>query len=206
MITTRTSDQPRKPPKTRKCRICRQEYRPWSSTQRVCSPDCAVNLAVLERNKRELTEKRATKKELKAQKKADKERLIEIQRPQYFLKKTERVVNAYCRERDREQPCISCGTYDAATWHAGHWIPVGRSSFLRYDPANIHKQCDACNVFKAGNSTEYEKRLPARIGQAEFDRIKYAPREKKWSREELAAIETDFRAKLRELKVKNEES
>ena len=112
----------------------------------------------------------------------------------------EKAVNAFVRERDRDQPCISCGTNDAAEWHAGHWKSVGANSALRFDPANIHRQCDQCNVFKGGNANEYEIRLPARIGQAEVDRLKHAPRVRKWTREECQAIEQEFKSKLKELR------
>lgn len=202
---SRTSDQPRKAPKVkaRKCRICRQQFMPWRSTQPTCDEhSCQHAYAMQALAKKQAKDAAAERKIKAATKKADRERLIELQRPQYFLKKTEKAVNALVRERDREQSCISCGTHDAAEWHAGHFIPVGRSSFLRYDLANIHKQCDACNVFGAGKATEYERRLIGRIGQAEVDRLKSAPRLKVWSREELAKIEADAKAALRELKGK----
>lgn len=174
--------------------VCGGKFVPTKQMQPTCGVfECQV--AYAESVAQKSAEKRR-KQAAKEERKATKARKDELKPLQHFLKRTERAVNAYCRERDAEEGCISCGTHDAIEWHAGHFIPVGRSSFLRYDPANIHKQCDHCNIFKGGNATEYEKRLPARIGLAEVDRLKTAPRLRTWTREELLAIETEFKAML----------
>lgn len=172
--------------KQKKCRYCKTLFTPTMPMQIVCGIECAKAIA---KSKRE-----------KVEKANDRQRKEELQPIQYWLKRAEKAVNAFVRERDREQPCISCGTNDAAEWHAGHWKSVGANSALRFDPANIHRQCDQCNVFKGGNANEYEIRLPARIGQAEVDRLKHAPRVRKWTREECQAIEQEFKAKLKELR------
>lgn len=172
--------------KQKKCRYCKTLFTPTMPMQIVCGIECAKAIA--------------KKKREKVEKANDRQRKEELKPLQYWLKRTEKAVNAFVRERDREQPCISCGTNDAAEWHAGHWKSVGANSALRFDPANIHRQCDQCNVFKGGNANEYEIRLPARIGQAEVDRLKHAPRLRKWTREECQAIENEFKAKLKELR------
>ena len=172
--------------KQKKCRHCKTLFTPILPMQVVCGIECAKAVA---RKKRE-----------KVEKANDRQRKEELQPIQYWLKRAEKAVNAFVRERDREQPCISCGTNDASEWHAGHWKSVGANSALRYDLSNIHRQCDQCNVFKGGNATEYEIRLPARIGQAEVDRLKHAPRLRKWTREECQAIEQEFKLKLKELR------
>ena len=172
--------------KQKKCRYCKTLFTPVLPMQVVCGIECAKAIA--------------KKKREKVEKANDRQRKEELQPIQYWLKRAEKAVNAFVRERDREQPCISCGTNDASEWHAGHWKSVGANSALRYDLSNIHRQCDQCNVFKGGNATEYEIRLPARIGQAEVDRLKHAPRLRKWTREECQAIEQEFKLKLKELR------
>lgn len=179
--------------KQKKCRNCKQLFTPARPLQTVCSPSCAQQLI----NSRKAKEQA---KQDKIERQLIRERKLELKKPQYWLKRAEKAVNAFIRERDRDQPCISCGTYDASEWHAGHWVSVGASSALRYDPANIHKQCHQCNWFEGGKSTDYEARLPARIGHAEFERVKYAKRERKWTREECQQIEAHYRAKLKEMK------
>ncbi len=176
------------------CKYCKQPFVPERPGAIVCSVPCAIGLAEKKREKAVLEGVREMQRQVKARREA-------IQPLQYWLKRAERAVNAYVRERDREQPCISCGTFDAETWHAGHWISVGASSALRYDLANINRQCRQCNWFEGGRSADYEARLPAKIGQAEVDRLKHAKRERKWTREECQQIEAEFKAKTKELKV-----
>lgn len=191
--------------KPRKCRICRQEYMPQRPMQVTCGQyECQVSygVAVAEKSKakREAKAKKEMAEQRKAERKATKERRKELAPLQHFKKAAEKAVNAFVRERDAEQPCISCGTNDALEWHAGHFIPVGRSSFLRYTPANIAKQCSACNVFGAGKATEFEVGLVARIGRSAVDQLKSSPRLRAWTREELEAIEAEFKTKLKELR------
>ena len=177
----------------KKCRICHSQFVARFPMQATCENfECKVAYG-------EQVAAKAKRKREKVERANDRQRLQELKPIQYWLKRTERAVNAVVRERDSEQPCISCGTYDAAEWHAGHWKSVGANSALRFDYSNIHKQCDHCNVFKAGNATEYELRLPARIGVDEYMRLKHAPRIRKWTREECQAIEADAKLKLKAL-------
>jgi hypothetical protein len=177
--------------KTTKCKQCRQPFIKFRMEQKTClNPECLVKQGRIEAAKRQARADRQQKHETRA-------RLMELKPLQYWLKRAEKAVNAFIRARDKDQPCISCGTHDASEWHAGHWISVGASSALRYDPANIHKQCHQCNWFEGGNASDYSSRLPARIGQAEFERVKHAKRDRKWTREDCMAIEAEFKAKLK---------
>lgn len=186
--------------KPKKCRNrwCKQEFVPDRPLQTVCSPKCAQDL--IEQRKVKEDAKRA--KETRAQ---IMERKLAVKPLQYWLKRAQKAVNSYCSARDLKAGygCITCGTRDAVAWTAGHWISVGASSATRFDPANIHLQCHQDNFFKGGLAQEYEARLPARIGQAEVDRLKNAKRERKWTREECQAIESEFKAKLKEIQHGN---
>lgn len=184
-----------KPPKPRKCRCgCGAMFIPTRPLQTVADPSCALKLII----KRKALSQRKKDKVERQQIKARKEALKPLQ---YWLKRAQKAVNDYCRARDLKAGygCITCGTHDAEEWHAGHWISVGASSATRFDPANIHLQCRQDNYFGGGMAQEYEARLPARIGQAEVDRLKNAKRERKWTREECQAIEAEYKSKLKEL-------
>jgi len=185
-------------PKLRKCKAkgCHVRFVPAKPWIAFCSDDCGLTLALAALEKIKAQKAKAERKELAARKMAIKPR-------QYWLKRAEKAVNEYCRERDLKAGygCITCGTNDAEQWHAGHWISVGASSGTRYDPANIHLQCRQCNVFGGGRAQEYEARLPARIGQDEVDRLKYAKKERSWTREECQTIESEYKAKLKSLKA-----
>lgn len=180
--------------KPKKCRNrwCRREFIPARPLQTVCGPRCAQDL--IEQRKAKEDAKRA--KETRAQ---IRERRLAAKPLKYWLKRAERAFNAWVLVRDKEQPCISCGRFEAQAFHAGHHISVGASSALRFDPMNVHKQCNQCNIHFAGNQGEYAVRLPARIGLVEVDRLKNAKRERKWTREECQQIEQKYKAKLKAL-------
>ena len=185
-----------KPPRARKCRNreCRATFTPTRPLQTVCGPICALSLIEQRKAKQQARADREQKAETRA-------RLLELKPLQYWLKRAQDAKNAQRRAEDLKAGygCITCGTHDAEEWHAGHWISVGASSALRFDPANIHLQCRQCNYFGGGKAQEYEARLPARIGQAEVDRLKNARRERKWTRSECQAIEVEAKSKLKEL-------
>jgi len=180
---------------TRRCKICKEKYEPIRPLQVACGFLCAMVLVTRQREKKAAAD---AKVRAKQQRESDKERRDALRKPQYFLKRAEHAVNAWCRWRDRFEPCISCGTNDAEEWHAGHLIPVGASSFSRFDPLNINKQCRQCNYFGAGRATDYEVRLRAKIGNEAVERLKNAPRLRIWTREELQAIEKDFKQRLKD--------
>lgn len=84
------------------------------------------------------------------------------QAPKFKRNLEQERVNKLVRERDFGKPCISCGKM--RTLEAGHFIPISKSTKLRYDLRNIHGQCAECNRFKYGNYVEYRKGLIARYG------------------------------------------
>lgn len=180
--------------KLSKCKACPQMYVKRSMTHKACSVECSLVLVEKDKERNRKREEARVRKEHREQK-------IALKPLQYWLKRAQKAVNDFVRARDLAAGygCITCDTHDAEEWHAGHWISVGASSALRFDPANVHLQCRQDNFFGGGMAQEYEARLPARIGQAEVDRLKYAPRNHKWTREECQVIEAEFKAKLKAL-------
>ena len=180
-----------------RCPHCRQTYERLRMGQKSCE---AIPCAIASGQARKVRE---AQKAAKAERKAIRDRKEALRPLQYWLKRAQKAVNDVRRAEDLAAGygCITCGTHDAEEWHAGHWISVGASSALRFDPKNIHLQCRQCNYFGGGRAQDYQANLPARIGQAEVDRLKNARREKKWTREECQQIEAEYRAKLRKLSV-----
>lgn len=170
-------------------------------SQVVCSPLCAIEHS---KQLREKQNKSAARIEKKARQTARREmmaRLDELKPLQHWLKAAEKPFNKWIREvRDVADPCISCGTWDSPEWHAGHFIP-GTAHYTRFDEANVNKQCQKCNTHLSANLTNYEVRLEAKIGRVEVDRLKNSPRVRKFTREELQAIKTDYTARLKTGKV-----
>lgn len=182
--------------KPRRCRnkSCGGGFIPTRPLQVVCGPICAIAVANLKRLKEQKSYGKEERLKIRARK-------LELKPLQYWLRQAQKAVNDYVRRRDLKagHGCITCGTFDAEEWHAGHWISVGASSSLRFDLANIHLQCRQCNYFGAGKAQEYEARLPARIGQLEVERLKFAPRDYKWSRDECQGITKKYKKLAKEI-------
>lgn len=172
------------------CKVCREKFTPARPLQTTCSIPCALEWGTKAAEKKALKEAAAEKKALALRKKALKTR-------SEWVKDAQAAVNAWVRWRDRDQPCISCGTSSANAWHAGHYYSTAARPDLRFDPANIHRQCAQCNLFLSGNLIQYRMNLPARIGQAELDRLEGPPTAKRATVEVLQAITEDFKARLK---------
>jgi len=78
------------------------------------------------------------------------------------------VVNAYIRHRDSKDgffTCISCQrTLEVSKMQAGHYIPVSKSQFLRFNEENIHGECIGCNAFSEYHLIPYRRNLIEKIG------------------------------------------
>jgi len=137
----------------------------------------------------------------KADRKAHQEQRRKLKRRQDVMKEAQAAFNAYVRKRDENLPCISCERPASwpGQWHASHYRPAGKCAELRFDESNVHKACAECNAHKSGNLIEYRKGLVMRIGEDEVQRLEQTYEPRRWSKEELEAIKTEYRRKLREL-------
>lgn len=110
-----------------------------------------------------------------------------------LLEKTQKVFNAYIRERDKELGCISC---EGEVEQAGHYHSQGHHSALRFDPINTNGQCRRCNMFLHGNLIKYRQGLVERYGEQkvlELEDSANRNRLKKWTREELEEIINQYK-------------
>lgn len=190
----------------RKCAICRAWFMPKAPYERWCCPEHGAQLAIKLREKErqraiQAAERRQKKKELESRKKHQ-ERKRAIQPLSYFIKKAQQSFNEYIRERDKDQPCISCGRYHSGQWHAGHYRTTGANPELRFDEGNCHRQCQPCNNHLSGNIENYTPNLIAKIGQERFDALMSHHEPRKWTREELEEIAATYRRKTKELREK----
>jgi len=154
--------------------------------QRASSIECAIRIAKAKREKEERRERR--------------KRRLEVKPLSWWKAKAQSAVNAYVRERDKEDVCISCGRWHDGQWHAGHYLSVGGRPELRFDPDNIHKQCRPCNEMKSGNIAEYRPRLIAKIGLDRVEALEGPHPAAHFTREDCQRIEAEFKAKLKELR------
>lgn len=186
-----------KPPRPKKCRVCRETYTPSKALQVVCSPSCAL-----------LHAKQKGEKERKAlakiERKAIREAKEKIKPRAAYMKETQSVFNAWVRARDADQPCISCGRHHQGKYDAGHYRSVGSNPALRFEPLNCHRQCVPCNQHKSGNAIEYRIGLVARIGAEKVAWLEGLHEPKKYTIEDLQQITAHYRALLRDLKKQQE--
>jgi len=149
-----------KPPRPKKCRVCRETYTPSKALQVVCSPSCAL-----------LHAKQKGEKERKAlakiERKAIREAKEKIKPRAAYMKEAQMVINRYVRLRDANLGCVSCerpATWQGQ-WHASHFRSRGAAPHLRFNLHNIHKACSICNNHLSGNIMGYRPELVRRIGE-----------------------------------------
>ena len=162
--------------------------------QAVCSPACAMIDAPRHEPKARKALADIERKDIKVRKEKLKSRAD-------HLKDTQQAFNAWIRARDAGQPCISCGTTADVQYCAGHYRTTGSCPELRFEPLNVHLQCNKnCNLSKSGNILGYRPRLLEKIGADKLAWIEGPHEAKKYTIEQLKAMTAEFRAKTRELK------
>ncbi|MFL7770420.1 MULTISPECIES: recombination protein NinG [Proteus] len=188
----------------RRCKICREWFIPKQSFQNWCSPEHGFELSEQRKNKDREKALAKLKKEKQKKEREEKDKLksrkLAVKPISYFTKQAQTAFNAFIRERDKDEPCISCGRFHEGQYHAGHYRTTGANPELRFDEDNCHKQCAPCNNHLSGNIENYTPRLIEKIGQERFDRLMGSHELPKWKREDYERIRDHYRAKLKELK------
>ena len=146
------------------CKQCKDKFIPKYFLQKWCleKDECikAFSNWVSEQNKKKID---------KAMKKDTAERKEKLMTHKDHLKLLQVVFNTYIRIRDKDLPCITCGTTKPVKYDAGHFYSVGGYPNLRFDEDNVHKQCsNNCNVHLSGNLHKYRIELPKKIGEKRF--------------------------------------
>lgn len=169
-----------------KCKVCSEPFESYRPLQKVCSWECAKEIAKVAVEKIEKANIKVLKEKLKTRNE--------------WLKEAQTAFNAFIRMRDIEQPCISCGRHHTGQYHAGHYISVGARPNLRFNEQNCHKQCQPCNTHLSGNIVLYRKSLISKVGLEEVDRLESANTPAKWTIEEIKEIRKSYLAKTKALK------
>lgn len=177
--------KPPKGPRKRKCAVCKEPFEPRSMTHKACKPECAAVHAEAVRKAQE--------------RKADSARRTALKTRQDWLREAQAAFNAFIRARDHDQPCISCGRFHDGSYDAGHYRSVGAAPALRFDEANVHKQCVPCNQHKGGNVVEYRIRLVEKIGRVAVEWLEREPPPAKYTIEDAQKIKARYKLKLKHL-------
>lgn len=176
------------------CTVCGKDFMPFKTTERVCSLTCALAYAKSD----------VDKKNAKAWRKEKKIRKEKLKTQSDWLQDLQKDFNTFIRLRDRDQPCISCGTTRTdIKYDAGHFWTTGGFPNVRFDEDNCHKQCsNNCNLKKSGNINEYRPKLIEKIGIERFEALEFRARNGvlKLSIPEIKEKIEYYRKRIKELK------
>lgn len=181
--------------KLKKCRVCPTKFKPISTTQVVCGWKCAIELQNRQTAKKAEREAKEFRKETRRRKVAMKSR-------SKWLTEAQTACNAYIRERDKDEPCISCGTTKPDIQYcAGHYKTRGGHPELRFHPFNIRKQCNRhCNLALSGNIPEYRPNLIKKIGLKNVEWIEGKHEPQNLTIDDIAEIKEFYKNQLKLLK------
>lgn len=173
-------------PRLKRCAVCREKFQPRSMTHKACKPECAAIHAEAIRKAQE--------------RKSDRERRVALKTRQDWLREAQAAFNAFIRARDHDQPCISCGRFHTGSYDAGHYRSVGAQPALRFNEANVHKQCVPCNQHKGGNIIEYRIRLVEKIGRMGVEWLEMEHPPLKLDIPGIQAIKEEYQRRVRQMK------
>ena len=173
-------------PRTCKCG-CGEKFIPVRPLQVASTMECAIRISRVKRQKAERIALRKARSDAKPL--------------SWYKTKAQNAVNALVRERDRMEPCISCGRWHDGQWHAGHYMSVGSHPELRYEPDNIHRQCQPCNSFKGGNLIGYRPRIISKIGLERVEWLEGPHAARHFTRDDLRSIEADAKEQIKVIRV-----
>jgi hypothetical protein len=179
--------------KPKKCRSCGVVFEPMRSMQKVCSPACAVALTEKAKAKKAAQVRRVERADLR-------ERLEKAKTRGTHLRELQGAFNAWVRARDAGKPCISCGRHHQGQWHAGHYRSVGSEPALRFEPDNVHLQCQPCNTHLSGNLIPYRINLIKKIGLERVEWLEGPHEPKKLTIAEMQEMKAFYRAEVRRMK------
>ena len=184
-------------PKPKLCKVCKTEFMPFQSTQKVCGIGCAIHRAREEEIKRQDKAHAKKKKEFK-----DNDLPHQKTLTQTAFNKMRKLQELVCfKEAGIEPYCISCLKTNM-DWCCGHYQTVGSQGILRYDIRNTYLQCNRyCNMGLSGNisgnknTIGYVKGIVHRFGDIEGAEIleycETTNQAKTWTCEEVMAIRMD---------------
>ena len=175
----------------KRCKVCGTLFFPRDTFHVTCSQACAYQFA---------TQKAGRDHRKRVERKETRDARRRIKTKAQWRTEAQQAFNAYIRERDKNEPCISCGRSTEAKRNAGHYRSVGAAPELRYDERNCHGQCEHCNNYLSGNIAGYRPRLIEKIGLEAVEDLEREQPQKKYTVEELIEIKLTYKAKLRELR------
>ena len=112
------------------------------------------------------------------------------------LGEAKKVFQKWIRLRDKDKPCISCGTISSSVWDGGHFKKAELYSGVIFHEYNVNIQCGKCNRFLGGNELNYRTGLIAKIGEQavlNLEHLAEMSRMKKYTNQELEQIKIKYK-------------
>lgn len=183
--------------KKRKCKYCSEFVDAETGVKIPAGFFCCIDHAAKFGNE--------AQKRLRAKKdrKTKRDKLESLKTLSEHLREAQQVFNAYIRERDKDQPCISCGRHHEGQYHAGHYLSVGARPNLRFEENNVNKQCQPCNTHLSGNLVNYRIRLIEKIGASIVERLESDQEPRRYRIDDARQIKAEYRQKLKELRLRS---
>ena len=173
----------------RTCKNCKCKFEPqYNSVQSVCSFECSI----------ELTKKNQKKKAQKEWNKEKKKRKEALKTKSDHLKELQVLFNKWIRLRDKGNNCISCNK-PCKKENAGHYRSVGGNPELRFEPLNVHLQCEYCNTYQHGNLIEYRKNLINKIGLCKVEWLEGSHELKHYTIDDIKKLKVVYKYKIKHL-------
>lgn len=182
-----------KTPRPKTCSVCKTEFTPVRSLQKVCGPVCALAHAKAKESRQRKAIEKLERRQIVVQKQRLKSRAD-------HLRETQAIFNQWIRLRDATEPCISCGRHHDGQYHAGHYRTVASAPELRFEPLNVWKQCAPCNNHKSGDIVNYRAALVQKLGAEKVEWLEGPHEPKRYTIEDLQAMKAHYRALIREMK------
>lgn len=170
-----------------RCKNCKDKFEPIRFLHKYCLKEECIRAFVAETKEKQWQQ---TKTRMKA----------DLETVQDVVKAAQIVFNKYIRERDKAQPCISCGSQPKKE-NAGHFWNANNHWNVRFDEDNVHLQCERCNSFLSGNLIEYRANLISKIGQERFEQLEAKARvTRKFTKDELKELIKKYKKKIADMK------
>lgn len=175
-----------------RCKNCKEKFDQYQFNNKFCKEiDCQVQKSLY------LVEKMQQQK-LKEINKDVKQRKEKLKTTSDYLKELQVVFNKWVRARDKGLNCISCNK-PAKKENAGHYRSVGSSPNLRFEPLNVHLQCEYCNTYQHGNLIPYRQNLIKKIGIDLVEWLESNHEPKHYSKPELIIMKEEYKEKIKQL-------
>ena len=175
-----------------RCRNCKEKFVQYQFNNKFCKGlDCQVQKGLY------LVDKQQQQK-LKDINKDVRERKEKLKTTSDYLKELQVVFNKWVRFRDKGLNCISCNK-PAKKKNAGHYRSVGSSPNLRFEPLNVHLQCEYCNTYQHGNLIPYRQNLIKKIGIDLVEWLETEHEPKHYSKPELIIMKEEYKEKIKQL-------